>query len=53
MMNFLLSRTWYKQNMIKKIQAMDNLANKLENYNFSRDYEILLKDTTGMTEQQL
>ena len=37
----------------EKLQAMENLANKLESYNFRSDYEILLKDTTGMTDQQL
>ena len=33
----------------EKLQAMENLANKLESYNFQSDYEIL-KDTTGMTD---
>ena len=32
---------------------MKNLANKLEIYAFRSDYEILLKDTIGMTKQQL
>ena len=34
MLNFMKSGTCYKVNMIKKIQAMDNLENKLDNYNF-------------------
>ena len=46
-------RSILKQQKEKKLQAMENLANKLESYTFNNDYEILLKDTTGMTVQQL
>ncbi|XP_027108946.1 glutathione S-transferase T3-like [Coffea arabica] len=46
-------RIMLKEHKEEKLQAMENLANKLDNYNFRSDYEILLKDTTGMSEQQL
>ncbi|XP_027150484.1 glutathione S-transferase T3-like [Coffea eugenioides] len=46
-------RKMLMQQKEEKLQAMENLANKLESYNFRSDYEILLKDTTGMTYQPL
>ncbi|XP_027087578.1 glutathione S-transferase T2-like [Coffea arabica] len=46
-------RRMLKKHKEEKLQAMENLANKLDNYNFGSDYEILLKDTPGMSEQQL
>ena len=42
-----------KQHREEKMQAMKSLANKLKSYTFLSNYEILLKDTTSMTKQQL